>query len=191
VITVVSGLPRSGTSMMMQMLAAGGMPILTDNVRQPDQDNPRGYLEWEPVARLAKEPELIEQAEGKAVKVISRLLQFLSPEHEYKMIFMRRPMSEVMQSQEAMCQHRGASMGAGLDLLQNAIGVHIRETEQWCTRQKNITLLTVWYDWIVHDPRGAAETIAKFLPAWLYVKPMADAVDPSLYRNRQVTSVLK
>ena len=78
-ITIVSGLPRSGTSMMMQMLAAGGMPILTDDKRQPDEDNPRGYFEWEPVTRLCKEPELIDQAEGKAVKVVSRLVRCLSP----------------------------------------------------------------------------------------------------------------
>src|SRR5208283_2868418 len=105
-ITVVSGLPRSGTSMMMQMLVAAGLPILSDNVRKADVDNPRGYLEWEPISHIAYNPEIIAEAEGKAVKVVSNLLQHLPPTHDYKIIFMRRTLAEVIRSQDLMYEHR-------------------------------------------------------------------------------------
>ena len=98
-ITIVSGLPRSGTSLMMQMLAAGGVPILSDGERVADADNPRGYCEWEKVKLLPKTPDLIAEAEGKAVKVISQLLFSLPLSHEYKVIFLRRPLEEVVASQ--------------------------------------------------------------------------------------------
>jgi hypothetical protein len=91
-ITIVSGLPRSGTSLMMQMLVAGGMTPLTDGERAADLDNPRGYLEWERIKTLAKDPECIAEAEGKAVKVISQLLLLLPAGHEYRVLFMQRPL---------------------------------------------------------------------------------------------------
>jgi hypothetical protein len=97
-ITIVSGLPRSGTSLMMQMLAAGGMPILSDGERQADADNPRGYLEWERIKQLPKDPACIAEAEGKCVKVISLLLLSLPEGHEYRVIFMQRPLAEVLAS---------------------------------------------------------------------------------------------
>jgi hypothetical protein len=107
-ITIISGLPRSGTSLMMQMLAAGGMPILSDGERRADVDNPRGYLEWERIKQLPKDPTCIAEAEGKAVKVISQLLLSLPPEHQYRVIFMERPLPEVMVSQDEMLRRRGA-----------------------------------------------------------------------------------
>jgi hypothetical protein len=106
-ITIVSGLPRSGTSLMMQMLAAGGMPVLSDGERKADTDNPRGYLEWERIKQLPKEPALIGEAEGKVVKVISQLLLSLPDEHEYRVIFMQRPLPEVLKSQDEMLRRRG------------------------------------------------------------------------------------
>ena len=108
-ITIVSGLPRSGTSLMMQMLAAGGMPILSDGERRADVDNPRGYLEWERIKQLPKDPGCILEAEGKAVKVISRLLLSLPERHEYRVIFMQRPLPEVLASQEVMLRNRGTA----------------------------------------------------------------------------------
>src|ERR1700690_2105232 len=106
-ITIVSGLPRSGTSLMMQMLAAGGMDVLADGERKADTDNPKGYLEWERIKRLPKEPGLIAEAEGKVVKVISQLILSLPDGHEYRIVFMQRPMPEVLKSQEEMLKRRG------------------------------------------------------------------------------------
>ena len=114
-IVVVSGLPRSGTSLMMQMLQAGGMPLLIDDLRPADTDNPNGYWEYEPVKRLQQDNSWIPQAEGKAVKVVSALLQYLPPQHTYKIIFMQRPMQEVLASQTVMLERRGEQSGKADD----------------------------------------------------------------------------
>src|SRR5437588_5987682 len=106
-ITIVSGLPRSGTSLMMQMLDAGGLPVLSDGERKADTDNPKGYLEWERIKQLPKDPSLIAEAEGKVVKVISQLILSLPSGHEYRIIFMQRPLPEVMASQDEMRRRRG------------------------------------------------------------------------------------
>src|SRR5438445_11951713 len=112
-ITIVSGLPRSGTSLMMQMLTAGGMPVLTDGERQADTDNPRGYFEWERIKLLPQQPECIAEAEGKAVKVISQLLFALPDGRDYRVIFLQRPLPEVVASQAEMIRRRGTT-GAAL-----------------------------------------------------------------------------
>src|ERR671934_2987374 len=112
-IVIVSGLPRSGTSLMMQMLHAGGMPLLIDEQRPPDTDNPNGYWEYEPVKRLQQDNSWMHKAEGKAVKVVSALLQYLPPQHIYKIIFMQRPMQEVLASQAVMLERRGGEGGEG------------------------------------------------------------------------------
>src|SRR5215467_5098422 len=106
-IAIVSGLPRSGTSLMMQMLVAGGMAALSDGERQADVDNPRGYLEWEKIKQLPNDPGCIAEGEGKVVKVISRLLLSLPPSHEYRVIFMQRPLPELLASQDQMMKRRG------------------------------------------------------------------------------------
>ena len=112
-ITIVSGLPRSGTSLMMQMLAAGGMTALSDGERKADTDNPKGYLEWERIKQLPKQPDLIAEAEGKVVKVISQLILSLPDGHEYKVVFMQRPLPEVLKSQEEMLKRRGTHEPGG------------------------------------------------------------------------------
>jgi len=106
-ITIVSGLPRSGTSLMMQMLSAGGLPVLSDGERKADTDNPKGYLEWERIKQLPKDSSLIAEAEGKVVKVISQLILSLPPGHEYRVVFMERPLPEVLKSQDEMLRRRG------------------------------------------------------------------------------------
>src|SRR5579872_1312474 len=106
-VTIVSGLPRSGTSMMLRMLAAGGLPILTDGVRTPDEDNPHGYLEWEGVKSLARDASWVASARGKGVKVIYYWLRDLPRDCRYRVIFMRRDLDEVLASQAAMLERRG------------------------------------------------------------------------------------
>src|SRR5579863_3590302 len=106
-ITIVSGLPRSGTSLMMQMLVAGGMSALSDGERLADSDNPRGYLEWERIKQLPNDPGCIAEAEGKVVKAISKLLLSLPADHEYRIVFMERPLPEVLASQDQMLKRRG------------------------------------------------------------------------------------
>lgn len=185
VITIVSGLPRSGTSLMMQMLAAGGMTLLTDLERKPDFDNPRGYFEWEPAKLLPKQPERIDEAEGKAVKVISQLLLSVPKGRNYKVIFMERPLAEVLASQDEMLRRRGKTDSLSPDLLTSAIKDHLREVRAWLEERTDIAICRVGYRKLVSDPAGTAETVREFLTINLDVEAMVRQVDPSLYRNRR------
>ncbi|HWY22655.1 MAG TPA: sulfotransferase domain-containing protein [Candidatus Acidoferrum sp.] len=184
-ITIVSGLPRSGTSLMMQMLAAGGMPILSDGERQPDVDNPRGYLEWERIKHLPRDPACIAEAEGKAVKVVSRLLTSLPNRHEYRVIFMQRPLPEVLASQEEMLRRRGtAKPGTGKAAIAAAFESHLREVDAWLGSKSYLKLLRVPYHDLLHDPEDIGRKLVQFLKIHLDAEAMARQVDPTLYRNR-------
>lgn len=183
-ITIVSGLPRSGTSLMMQMLEAGGMPILTDFERKPDIDNPRGYFEWEPVKLLPREPERIDEAESKAVKVVSQLLLSLPAGRDYKVIFMERPLPEVLASQEKMLEHRGIKGPSDAAVLTSAFREHMRELVAWLEERPEILIHRVGFRKLLRDPAGIANSVCAFLALDLNAEAMALQVDPSLYRNR-------
>ena len=184
-ITVVSGLPRSGTSLMMQMLAAGGMAVLSDGERQADTDNPRGYYEWERIKLLPREPGCIAEAEGKVVKVISQLLFALPLARDYKVIFMVRPLAEVVASQAEMIRRRGttgpalpeAAMIAGLQ-------AHLNQVRAWVKNKPNLTVCDIEYHALLREPRATAEAVQSYLERRLDTEAMAGQVDPSLFRNR-------
>src|SRR5215211_3521881 len=108
-LTIVSGLPRSGTSMMMRMLETGGLPVLTDHVRTPDDDNPNGYYEFEAVKQTKEDDSWLEGTEGKAVKMVYRLLYDLPADHSYRVLFMRRKLEEVLASQRVMLERHGVA----------------------------------------------------------------------------------
>jgi hypothetical protein len=184
VITIVSGLPRSGTSLMMQMLAAGGMPILTDGERTPDTDNPRGYCEWEPAKLLPKNPELIEQAEGKAVKVISQLLFALPHSREYRIVFMQRPLREVVASQEEMIKRRGLAVSVPASQMIAALENHLKQVKAWLRGRENIALQYVEYRDVIEQPGEVCAVLRDFLPFALDIGAMQHQVDPELYRQR-------
>ena len=185
-IVIVSGLPRSGTSLMMQMLQAGGMSLLIDSQRPADADNPNGYWEYEPVKHLQHDNTWMPQAEGKAVKVVSALLQYLPPHHTYKIIFMHRPMQEVLASQAVMLQRRGAPGSTADDQTLAAIfGQHLERTERWLALKKHMTVLTVDYHGTLAEPAGTATRVAHFIALPLAVEAMARAVDPHLHRQRR------
>ena len=184
-ITIVSGLPRSGTSLMMQMLAGGGMPILSDGERQADVDNPRGYLEWERIKQLPKDPACIAEAEGKAVKVISLLLLSLPEGHEYRVIFMQRPLAEVLASQDVMLQHRGtAKPGKDASVVAAAFEKNLRAVNAWLDSKDYVKTLRVSYHDVLRDAEGVAQKLAHFLEVNLNVEAMTRQVDANLYRNR-------
>jgi len=170
---------------MMQMLAAGGMTILSDGERKADTDNPRGYLEWERIKRLPQEPGCIAEAEGKVVKVVSRLLLSLPEGHEYRVIFMQRPLPEVLASQEAMMRRRGtAGAGPGNAIMTSAFVRHLREVDAWLDSKKHMRTLRVGYHDVLNDAAGTAGKLAAFLEMELDVAEMVRQVDASLYRNR-------
>ncbi|MGE3539720.1 MAG: sulfotransferase domain-containing protein [Candidatus Tectimicrobiota bacterium] len=183
-IVIVSGLPRSGTSLMMQMLHAGGMPLLIDDHRLADLDNPKGYWEYAPVRRLHENNSWMPQAEGKALKVVSPLLQYLPPQHCYKIVFMQRPLQEVLASQRVMLQRHGKEDGATDDSTLGALfEQHLERTEHWLAAQEHITVLPVHYHTVVTEPTALANRVATFIGLPLVVRAMAQVVDPGLHRQ--------
>jgi len=190
VITVVSGLPRSGTSMMMKMIEAGGLPPLTDQIRTADADNPKGYYEFERVKRLDKgDTAWVAEAAGHCVKVISALLQFLPAAYEYQIVFVRRDMAEILASQRKMLGNRGEdSAKMDDDKMAALFAQHLQQVETWLASQANMRVLYCHYRDILARPETEAQRINEFLGGRLDVAAMATAVDPNLYRNRQSAS---
>jgi hypothetical protein len=185
VITVVSGLPRSGTSLMMQMLAAGGLQVLTDGERQADADNPRGYYEWERIKLLPQQPSCMQEAEGKLVKVISQLLFALPSAHNYKIIFMQRPLAEVVASQSEMIRRRGTTGAASAPAaLIAGLQAHLNQVKAWLRNETNISVYRVEHHEVLQDPLQVSESIQEFLECPLDVPAMSRQIDESLYRQR-------
>lgn len=185
---IVSGLPRSGTSLVMQMLAAAGVPILSDALRRPDLDNPEGYLEWEGAKRLGAQPEIIREARGKAVKIVSPLLPLLPNRHRYRILFVRRPLEQVARSQAVMIARRkGQTEVAEVSSqLIERLGKHLEWTTQSVSALANVQWLEIDYPALVRDPEPWAAKIAHFcgLVAREAVSRMVRAVRPALHRNR-------
>lgn len=184
-IIVVSGLPRSGTSMMMKMLAAGGLPILTDELRRADDDNPNGYFELE-VVRQLKDGNVtwLKEANGKVVKVISSLLEYLPPEYQYKIIFMERDSKETLASQKKMLDHRGEPSKMSDEEMEQQFLKHLTVIKPWLVRQPNMEVLYVKYNALMAQPGPFCEKIASFLDCPLDRTRMLAVPDKQLYRNR-------
>ena len=183
---LVSGLPRSGTSMMMQMLRAGGMELMCDGQREADIDNPEGYWEWEDIKNLPKRPLLIEQAHGKATKVVSALLPALPSKHKFKIIFMTRPVQEIVASQWKMLEHKGTNPKTEREHLEQAQQKHALEVLEILRQHKRVSLLEVDYPALVRDPQAGASRIAEFLGDERVPKrsAMPGVVKPQLHRQR-------
>jgi hypothetical protein len=186
-IIIVSGLPRSGTSLMMQMLDHGGTPVVTDGVRAADTDNPRGYYEFERVKKVKTDAAWLPAARGKAVKMVSQLLYDLPATESYRILFMDRDLDEVLASQEKMLARLGRP-AAPRDEMAQAYRVHLARLHEWLPRQKNVTVLSVRYNDLVAEPRAQAERVAAFLGGAADVEGMVRAVDPALYRNRKAAA---
>jgi len=184
-VVVVSGLPRSGTSLMMQLLRAGGIDLLTDGQRVADEDNLEGYFEWEAVKQLPKNPRLIEQAAGKAVKVVSAMLHTLPPPHRYTVIYMVRPVEEVVDSQWAMLGRRGQSPRSEKGHLAEVQAHHSRQIRRALAASDRVKLLEVSYPELVADPGPVIASLAALLPGrFTPSAAVAEVVKPALYRQR-------
>jgi hypothetical protein len=185
-VVVVSGLPRSGTSMAMKMLEAGGLPIVTDGQRTADEDNPKGYFEDERVLHLAEavDKAWVRRARGKVVKVISYLLRHLPPDNNYKVVFMRRDLTEVLASQAKMLLRRGETSDTSDERMRELFATDLWRAEYFMKHSPAVSYLDVHYTQVLADPEGEALRLAAFLGADLDVRQMAAMVDPDLYRNR-------
>jgi len=184
-ITIVSGLPRSGTSLMMQMLAAGGMSVLSDGERIADENNPRGYLEFEAVKHTATDASWVALAPGHAVKVIHALLRSLPAEYDYSVIFMKRRLEEVVASQDSMLERLGREgTTLGSEALRAAYAREYERTGAWLSEQENFRVLEVSYNSLLAEPQSVAELVRGFIEIDLDVTRMQGVIDPELYRAR-------
>lgn len=184
-VTVVSGAPRSGTSMMMRMLAVGGIVPLTDGIRAPDRDNPQGYFEYEPVKRTKQDPSWVANAGGRAVKMVHLLLRDLPIGPEYRVVLMRRRLDEMVVSQRKMLERLGRAGGALSDERSAEIfAAQLDEIETWLAAAPGFSRCTMEYNALLADPRPHLAVLDAFLGGGLDVDAMASVVDPKLYRNR-------
>jgi hypothetical protein len=185
-IVIVSGLPRSGTSMMMRMLDEGGLEPMTDGIRQSDEDNPKGYYEVEQVKSLKKQTDKtwVRDAEGKVLKVVSSLLKDLPTGYRYDVVFMNRNLDEVVASQNKMIERRGEKASGDDKEIRQLYEQHLRSIKAWIPNQPNFRVLEINYTDTISDAAGVAKRIKDFLGLPLDVTKMAGAVDEQLYRNR-------
>ena len=181
-ITIVSGLPRSGTSLMMQMLEAGGLRLQIDDAREADEHNLRGYYEDRRVKSLAADNSWLTEADGMALKVVSLLLYNLPSDLEYRVIFMRREMEEILRSQDKMLADT-APQQVGADIRRH-FERHLQDLANWLPQQNHIQWLELEYRSVIDAPLAAADRVADFLEHDLDREAMATVVDPSLYRQR-------
>jgi hypothetical protein len=181
-ITIVSGLPRSGTSLMMQMLQAGGLRLQTDTVREPDEHNLRGYYEDRRVRSLAKDNSWLAEADGMALKVVSLLLYNLPSNLEYRVVFMRRDMDEILRSQDKMLADT-APQQVGTDIRPH-FEKHLKDLTKWLPQQDHIQWMELEFRSVFDAPLTVAGRVADFLEQELDREAMATVVDPSLYRQR-------
>ncbi len=184
-LTVVSGLPRSGTSMMMRMMEAGGMPVMIDGERIADDDNPRGYYEFEAVKRTKQDPSWLEGSEGKVVKMVYKLVYDLPKNRKYKIVLMRRKIPEVLASQRKMLDRnqqatRDIEDAQMAELFRSELAAFYR----WAEAQEHIDMLIIDYNEVHERPLDKMKEIAAFIGAPLDTQAMADVLDKSLYRNR-------
>jgi LPS sulfotransferase NodH len=188
-IVVVSGLPRSGTSLMMKMLEAGGIPPLTDHERAADEDNPKGYFEFERAKQLKEgDAAWLPEAEGKVVKVITALLTHLPRGHQYDVIFMRRHMSEILASQKKMLVRRGEDPNKISDEELSALfEKHLAQVFDWLNVQTNLRYLEISYNDLLADPGPHVEKLNQFLGGSLDIEAMRAQIAPDLYRQRKET----
>ena len=185
-VVIVSGLPRSGTSMMMKMLEAGGVPVMTDEIRVADGDNPKGYYEFERVKQMDKgDTAWMADAQGKSVKVISALLQQMPAGYEYQIIFMHRNLNEILASQQKMLHNREENADAVDDAeMARLFEMHLAQVDAWMSQQPNMQVLHIDYNAMLLDPAPFVAQIDQFLQRALDPAAMETVVDPNLYRNR-------
>ncbi len=181
-IVVVSGLPRSGTSLMMQMLEKGGLEILTDNNRKADISNPKGYFEYDPVMSIHKDNSWLNKAQNKSVKIVAPLLKFLDPKYRYKVIFMKRDLTEVVKSQQKM-------IGKDPDVLPvklfESYKKHLNQVDLWKNKEPGVEMIYVDYQDVISKPEEEILKINKFIGLDLDTDKMETCVDKSLYRNKK------
>ena len=185
VITIVSGLPRSGTSMMMQILEFGGMKVVTDNIRKANEDNPYGYYEYEKVKEIKEDTGWLKETRGKAFKMVSQLLYDLPSDENFKVIFMKRKMNEILASQSKMLERMGSRKDGTSDVkMGEFFNKHLLKVIDWMESRKYIDVLYIDYNDLLINPDEHIKTLNRFLNYKLNEEKAVKVIDKSLYRNR-------
>ncbi len=187
-LTIVSGLPRSGTSMMMRMLEAGGIPVLADGIRTADEDNPRGYYEFEAVKKTKEDASWLEGSAGQVVKMVHLLLLDLPLDHKYRVVFMRRHLDEVVRSQNKMLERQGKGTDdlPAAQIKQLYLG-QIKRVQQYVAEHpEQFEMIEIEYNDVLADPEPHIAEVSEFLDG-LDTAAMQTVVEPALYRNRAAT----
>lgn len=186
-VIIVSGLPRSGTSMMMKILEAGGIPPLTDGVRKADGNNPNGYYEFERVKNLREgDTGWLPDARGKAVKIISPLLPYLPAGYDYHIVFMQRNIREILESQQKMLVSRGLEpTSVDDDDMAVLFQKLLKKTEMWAKSTDGVQSIIMDYNLILSDPDFHLRELNRFFGGILIINSMKNAIDVGLYHQRQ------
>ncbi len=184
-LTIVSGLPRSGTSMMMRMLEQGGLPVLIDHARSADDDNPNGYYEFEAVKQTKEDASWLEGSEGKAVKMVYKLLYDLPKERSFRVVFMTRKLEEVLASQRVMLDRHGLGDGVTDQQMEQLFRSELNAFYHWVSIQPHLAMLKIDYNLVQAQPQAELERVNDFLFGSLDVGAMTSVVDGTLYRNRR------
>jgi len=187
-IIIVSGLPRSGTSLMMKMLESGGLELLTDNIRKPDEDNPKGYYEYERVKNLYNgDVSWIEKIDNKVIKIISYLLKYLPTSVNFQVIFMERNIDEIIESQNKMIKRRGEHVSPeNNEKIKVYLVNHLKRVKEWLDKQSNFDVLYINYNKLIEEPENCVLQIKEFINLDLNIYNMINSVDKKLYRNRKI-----
>ena len=188
-IIIVSGLPRSGTSLCMRMLEAGGVPVLADHIRESDDDNPNGYYEFEPVKQTRQDSSWLLNAGGKAVKMVYRLLYDLPPGYQYRVLFMRREIQEILASQRKMLERNRLSADEISDVeMKKLFESELADSLSWLSQQRCMEVVEINYNELIEDPEPTLRNIDEFLGLPLDLASMQAVINPKLYRNRGLTT---
>lgn len=186
-VTIVSGPPRSGTSLLMQMLAAGGLPLLSDGRRVADAGNPRGYHELEAVKRLPRDAAWLADAEGRAVKVVHPPVAHLPTGFAYRVLWLERDLLEVARSQRVLLERLGSPPQDDLSDARVAqiLARQLRETVAALDSRSDVERLRILHHELVAKPAEVAARIEVFLGGGLDRDAMAACVEPALHRERR------
>jgi len=183
-IIIISGVPRSGTSLMMQILEKAGLEIMSDGIRQKDESNPEGYYELEAVKGIVKDNFFLKMAEGKVIKIVAPLPMFMDKTLSYKAVFMRRNLDEVLRSQEVMLNK---DQTAEREKFRKIFEGHIEKTLQYFETNK-IPYLEIQHRNLIQEPENEIEKLAKFLDLSVSLESLVGVVNPNLYRNKHNVS---
>lgn len=180
-ITLITGIPRSGTSLMMQLFKAANVDIATDAIRTEDDNNPKGYYELEAVKGIVKNNAFLKDLDGKTIKIVAPLVTFIDLSLEYRVVFMIRDLDEVVQSQEKMV---GKDQQDQKEKFKTMYAMHIEKSRQFLNSH-NIPFIEIQHRELLQNPELSLKRLIDFCGWETPLEELKSVIDHSLYRNRK------